>query len=291
MLAKENIVNGSSQDRRIEIIQGIAQQVALAIQNDIYKKEMVETERMEREFQLARESQKTFLPDHLPKIENWELEAYWQPARHVGGDLYDLIKLGKDSFALVIADVSDKGMSAALYMTVTRTLIRAFANNSKSPAKILEMVNNNLLPDTQNGMFVTAIIAILTPSTGKLVYSNAGHNLPLLLRAQDGEVEKLPKGGIALGVLKNIHLLEHTYNLLPGDTLLLYTDGVTEAFSSSGEVFGDERLINLFISMQNKSVKDIVITLDNTITEFRNGMAPSDDLTVLCIKQNNIITT
>lgn len=159
LLAKEHVRSRLILTRRMEIINGIAKQAALAIQNEHLKEEMVQRETTEREIQLARQIQQTFLPDKLPEFKHWQLAARWQTALQVGGDFYDVIELDEERLGLVIADVADKGMPAALYMTVTRTLIQALAGSSASPAALLEQVNNILFSDKENGMFVTAFYA------------------------------------------------------------------------------------------------------------------------------------
>ncbi len=272
-------------ERRLELVNGVAQQVALALQNERLKEEMVRASRLEREIQLARQIQQTFLPDHLPVVPHWEMDIRWETARQVGGDFYDIFKLGKGRLGMVIADVSDKGLPAALYMTVTRTLIRAYMHTNESPARVLEKVNNLLLSDAQNSMFVTAVYAILSLESGQLTYTNAGHNRPLLLRNATGSVEQLPKGGMALGVMEDSQYQDHILSIEPCDTLLLYTDGLTEAFSSDGETFGEERLNSTLATAACGSVKDLLEKLDQILYSFRKGNQPSDDLTVVALRR------
>jgi GAF domain-containing protein len=285
LVTQETGVPTALQERRLELINGVAQQVALAIQNERLKQEMVRSERLEREIQLARQIQQTFLPSHLPNLPHWELDVRWETARQVGGDFYDIFKLGKGRLGLVIADVSDKGLPAALYMTVTRTLIRAYMHGTESPARVLERVNALLLSESQNGMFVTAVYAILSLETGQLLYANAGHNRPLILHSETGQVEALPKGGIALGVMDNVHYQDHSLAIAPCDTLLFYTDGLTEAFSINGEIFGEERILATLAAASCSSVKELLEDTDRAISEFRQGAAPSDDLTLLALRR------
>src|SRR5690606_5732257 len=176
--------------RRIEIINGIAQQAALAIQNDLFQQEMVVRERLETEVQLARQIQQTFIPDVLPVHPKWQIAARWRTARQVGGDFYDVIELPNDKLGIFIADVADKGMPAALFMALTRTLVRAAVAETSSPAEALRRVNDLLLPDTQQGMFITAVYGELNFDTGTFTYVNAGHNPPFWLKT-DGSMEKL----------------------------------------------------------------------------------------------------
>ncbi|MCE5209701.1 MAG: GAF domain-containing protein [Chloroflexi bacterium] len=287
LLAKETMNSLTFQEKRMEIITGIGQQVALAIQNDRYTRNLVETQRMEQEMELARQSQRTFLPGELPRLFRWDLAARWTPARQVGGDFYDIIQLNKDHIGLVIADVADKGMAAALYMTVTRTLIRAYAESETSPALVLEKVNNLLLPDSQDSMFVTAVYAILNKRANKIVYANAGHNLPVLFRRDENRIISLEKGGMSLGVMENIQLTDSEITIFPGDILLMYTDGVTEAFNSAGEGFGIERLEKFILDQQEMPAEDLLKQLENTLKDFSAGVPASDDVTLVCLKRQS----
>jgi sigma-B regulation protein RsbU (phosphoserine phosphatase) len=285
MLAREAGLLPTLQERRLEIINGISQQTALAIQNELFKKQTLERERLEREFQLARSIQTNFLPDSLPRWPGWEIAARWETAHEVGGDFYDIFNLGRDRVGLAIADVSDKGMPAALYMTVARTLIRAYARGARSPAAVLENVNRPLVNDAPNSMFVTAAFAMLWPESGALVYASAGHNRPLIVRACSGEVEQLPLGGMAMGVYANVKLQDHRLALNPTDILLFYTDGVTESFSPDGEAFGEERLKALLAQNCGKPLPELLDTLERGIGDWRGGAPPSDDTTMLVIRR------
>jgi len=213
--------------RRLEIITGIAQQAALAIQNDLLQKAMVVRERLETEVQLARQIQKTFLPEQLPQFTNWELDARWKTARQVGGDFYDVFDLPNNCLGLFIADVADKGVPAALFMVLTRTLVRAAVFENYSPAEAMKRVNDLLIPDTRQGMFVTAVYGVLDREQNELTYVNAGHNPPLWVK-QNGEVQKLTRTAIALGVVTGEPVNQCTIQFGSGDNLLLYTDGLTD---------------------------------------------------------------
>jgi serine phosphatase RsbU (regulator of sigma subunit) len=293
MLAEEAEAVGEpisphARERRLEIITGISQQAALAIQNDLLRHEVVERERLERELQLAREIQKTFLPRRLPGLPGWDVDVRWRPARQVGGDFYDIFTLPNKQIGLVIADVADKGMPAALFMTLIRTLIRAAVHEQKSPAAVLEHVNKLLAPDSQRGMFVTVVYAVLSAHTGRLAYANAGHNLPLLLRAETCEIEQLLGGGMALGIMNKVSLTEHQLMLEPGDCLIFYTDGVTEAFSPSGEMYGEPRLHETIRSVPTVSARTMLNAIEDSVNAFIDTEPPSDDLTLLAIQRSGI---
>lgn len=284
MLIEENENGQRFRSRRIEIIQGIAQQAALAIQNDLLQQEMVVRERLETEVQLARQIQQTFIPSILPSHPNWQIASRWRTARQVGGDFYDLIELPNNKLGVFIADVADKGMPAALFMAVTRTLVHAAVLETKSPAEALKRVNDLLLPDTQQGMFVTAVYGELDVETGLFTYVNAGHNPPYWVRA-NGEVEKLSRTAIALGVMENHTVNQKTISVGTGDTLFLYTDGLTEAFSPSGDLFGEGRLLSVLQSLKSNTTDETLLAIEECLNEFIESIPLGDDLTMLAIRR------
>jgi serine phosphatase RsbU (regulator of sigma subunit) len=274
---------GRARERRIELITGIADQAALAVQNYWLHQEMTERSRLERELQLAREIQQAFIPQELPELPGWDLAGTWRAARQVAGDFYDLFELPGRRLGLVIADVADKGMPAALFMVLTRTLIRAAALENLSPAEALARVNNLLVPDARGGMFVTAFYAVLSLEAGVLTYANAGHNLPLVLRSEGGAVEELERGGMALGVVEGIDLTDRTLRLEPDDCLILYTDGVTEALSEEGLMFGKERLLGVLRTHQGRSAEEMMEGIVESVVSFVGDTPPSDDLTLVVL--------
>lgn len=287
LIEEENAYGGAPpaniRAKRLEIITGITQQAALAVQNDLLQREVVERGRLEREMQLAREIQQTFLPDHLPSLPGWDLAIRWQPARQVGGDFYDILEFADGRLGLVIADVADKGMPAALFMTLIRTLIRAAAQSEQSPAQILRQVNELLVPDAKHGMFVTVVYAVLYPHANRLVYANAGHNPPLLYRNGSQKLEELKNTGMALGVLENIDLVERDLGIESGDAVIFYTDGVTEACSSTEEFYGFERLKNEILSLHQPTADELAQLIDNSVKQFIKGNVPFDDLTIVAL--------
>jgi serine phosphatase RsbU (regulator of sigma subunit) len=285
LLTREPNATAVFWDRRMEIITGMAQQTSMAIQNDMLKHEMMRSERMEREIQLARQIQETFLPDFLPALQGWELDVRWETARQVGGDFYDVFDLGNNRIGLVIADVSDKGLPAALYMTVTRTLIRSKIQEYDSPARVLCEVSKQLFSESPESMFITAIYAILDQATGELSYANAGHNLPLIFRQASQTVEQLPKGGTALGVIPELQLHNHTVAILPGDTLVFFTDGACDTLGPDGEDFGEPRLRAVLEKNSGCSAPDLLEALDFALEEFRQDMPPFDDVTLIAVRR------
>jgi sigma-B regulation protein RsbU (phosphoserine phosphatase) len=270
--------------RRLEIITGIAQEAALAIQNDLLQKEMVVRERLETEVQLARQIQQTFLPESLPQFENWELAARWKTARQVGGDFYDVFDLPDGRLGLFIADVADKGVPAALFMALTRTLVRAAVTESVSPAEAMKRVNDLLIPDTRQGMFVTAVYAVLDMEANELTYVNAGHNPPLWIK-QDGTIERLTRTAIALGVVTGEPVEQRTIKLESCDNLFLYTDGLTESFDAGGEFYGEGRLLEAIRSTPCSTASDLLDAVEKSLLNFVQDMPAADDLTMLVLRR------
>ena len=284
MIAQDNSFT-TNRERRFELLWGIAQQASLAIQNDHLNKEMLDRQRIEREFQLAREIQQTFLPSQVPPIPGWAMDVHWETARQVGGDFYDYFLLPDGRLALIIADVSDKGLAASLYMTVTRTLLRAAALEYSSPAETLERVNDLMLLNSQDGLFVTTFYGALSLPDGVLTYSIAGHNPPIVIQKETRKVAMLPTGGIALGALPNIRLEQKQVILNPGDCLILYTDGVTEAFNDQDQMYGDDRLKRVLKSTVGGLAEDVITTIVSDLDLFRAGAALSDDTTILAMSR------
>lgn len=285
LLAREHTTSLRVRERRLEIIHGIARQTSLAIQNEVLRREMVQNERMEQEIRLARQIQETFLPSNLPSPEGWEIDVRWETARTVGGDFYDCFMLDEHRIGLVVADVSDKGLPAALYMTVTRTLIRSHQSEREDPAKVLKEVNALLFSESPESMFITAVYAILDTRSGQVIYANAGHNRPLVYRQASQTVEETAKGGMALGVLPDLELENHTLKLEAGDAMLMFTDGAFDTLSPSGEDFGEVRLREAFRSAGNLPAIGILALVDRALTEFRQGAPLSDDITLLVVRR------
>lgn len=286
----------SLRKKRLEIIKGITQQTALAIYNDRLQIQTVERSRMERELQLARDIQRTFLPEQLPVLPGWDLAALWRTAREVGGDFYDVFELPGHRLGLVIADAADKGLPAALFMTLVRTIVRATVREFDSPGAVLQRVNEILTPDARQGMFVTIFYAVLSADDGRLIYGNAGHNPPLLLRSDTLEIERLVRTGMAVGVEMDNPIIEYQIILKPGDTLVCYTDGLTESFSPDGEIYGEERLqVTLraevdWIAESGEgpgfsTAQETLEAIDESVGIFAGDAPLQDDMTLMVVKR------
>jgi sigma-B regulation protein RsbU (phosphoserine phosphatase) len=268
----------------LELLKAIASSAAIAVENARLYQVAVEKGRLERELQMAREVQASFLPRETPQVPGWEFVARWQPARDVAGDYYDFIPLDGGQLGLVIADVSDKGMAAALFMALTRSIVRASVGRAPSPANGIAHANRLICADSTKGMFVTLFYALLNPATGEMIYINAGHNPPLLCRADQDQLTPLARTGMALGVVEDTPFEQHTLRLNPGDFILFYTDGVTDATDAHLQNFGLERLQRVILDHRHAPAADVVAALERAIGDFADSTAPGDDMAMVVIK-------
>ena len=281
----------------IALLQTFAAQAALALQRarltaDLRAKvaaleaaqaELAIKARMARELELARQVQQSFLPRTFPTLPSYVFAAHNEPAREVGGDFYDVIDLGKGRVGLVIADVSDKGMAAALYMALSRSLIRAEATREQAPVTVLGNVNRLLLELGEQGMFVTVFYAVLDTSTGQLTYARAGHDYPLLLR--DGAAKPLGGAGALLGILEDVEigLTEEKLTLRAGDRLVLYTDGLTDVLNEQGEFLGLEALTRLMLRHAGLAAEEMCLAVAHDLEVYRGDAEQADDMTLLLV--------
>jgi sigma-B regulation protein RsbU (phosphoserine phosphatase) len=271
--------------RTTNILSGIAHQTAIAIENTHLVSELATRQRLEHELQVARDIQASFLPSCCPDVPGWELAAFWRAARQVGGDFYDFIPLQRDHYALVVADVADKGVPAALFMALTRTLTRSAAIHShRTPAEVLVRLNEMILSDARSDLFVTIFYADLSP-VGRVTFANAGHNPPMVVRAGMGEIEYLRPHGMALGVMPEVTLADQQVRLEDGDVLVLYTDGVTDALDQHGHEFGLERLEQAVVKHRQRSADGIVTAIQDAMDKFVGDEPPFDDLTLVVAKR------
>ena len=242
-------------------------------------------EEIQYDLNVAREIQQSILPKVFPAFPEsapFDIYATMNAAKAVGGDFYDFFMVDEHHLGFTIADVSDKGVPAAIFMAISRTVIRATALRQHSPATCLSESNNLLCNESVNGMFVTVFYAILNIHTGDVVYSNGGHNRPVWIR-KGGTAEMLPvTGSMALGVMPGLPYQERTIHLEPGDSLFLYTDGISEAMNPRGELFGDERLIQT-CSTTHASAKAMIGQMAQQVSAFVDGATQFDDMTMLSL--------
>ncbi len=277
----------ASGTRRANILSGIASQTAMAIVNAQLAEEAVVRQRLEQELRVARRIQESFLPERCPTLPGWQIAAFWRSARQVGGDFYDFVPLrdGSDRLGIAIADVADKGVPAALFMAMSRTLLRAVAIGGRSASEALMRTNDLILGDVRSDLFVTIFYVVLDPLTGQIGFANAGHNPPLLARAGGTAPEYLSRHGIALGVMPDITLDEQSLCLQPGDVLALYTDGVTEALNEAGEEFGVQLLEQCVVENAGGSADDIVQAIRAALRAHVGDEPPFDDVTLVVVKR------
>jgi serine phosphatase RsbU (regulator of sigma subunit) len=237
-----------------------------------------------KELEIARRLQRRLLPDQPPSIPGYDIAADNIPAREVGGDFFDFIPMTEDRWGFVIADVSGKGITAAIFMGLSRTIVRATMTRTLDISSSLQQANDLICRDSTSGMFVTLFYAVPIPEERKLRYVNAGHNPPLLLRKGSDEMVALRGKGIALGVKQNIRLEENVIDIGPGDTLVLYTDGVTEAVNEKGEAFGEERLKLAIRESRDATAREIILRIQDAVIAFAGTMHQFDDITLLVAK-------
>jgi serine phosphatase RsbU (regulator of sigma subunit) len=282
------VEHGGDLGRRLNILNGIAHQLAVAMENAALAHEITQQQRLEREMELGRDIQSSFLPHLTPSPPGWEVAALWQSARQVGGDFYDFIPLkssdGVERWGLAVADVSDKGVPAALFMALSRTLLRSAALHRTSPGATLTRLNDMILSDARTSQFVTLVYAIWEPSTGKFTFANGGHNPPLLIRA-NGALETLKVRGAVLAVFAEYYYPQQALTLEPGDVLLMYTDGLPDAINAAEVEFGMERVSEVLRAARDLPAKQIVAALDKAVRDHVGDLEPFDDLTMVVVKR------
>lgn len=243
-----------------------------------------ENERIQKELEIARGIQQSFLPESAPKIPGIDLEGFNLPAAEVGGDFYDFIPVGSTSWGLVIADVSGKGVPAALFMALSRTLIRASASRNPDPVASIRDANRFIYLDSKTSMFVTLFYAILDIRNKTLTFINAGHNPPLLLHHGSDGINLLKARGIALGVIDEVDLESVEVRLDHGDLVVLYTDGVTEATDEHDREYGVERLTSIIHKSRHLPAKEIITSIVSDIAAFAGTRPQFDDITLMILK-------
>lgn len=244
--------------------------------------EVRQRERIEQELKVAQLIQQQFLPRDLPDLPGWHVAAYYQPARAVGGDFYDFIPLPGGQVGIVVGDVTDKGVPAALVMATTHAILRAEAPRLVAPAEVLERANDLLVEEMPAHMFVTCLYAVLDPSTGRLRFANAGHNLPYLRGV--GGVTELRATGMPLGLLPGMRYEEKEVGLTGGDGMLLHSDGLAEAHGPDGEMFGFPRLAKL--SGDRPAGEELIDLLLAELARFTGpGWEQEDDITLVTLRR------
>ncbi len=242
---------------------------------------------LQNELNVASMMQQSILPNKFARSDDYKLFGTMQPARNVGGDFFDVIGLADGKVGLAIADVSGKGVPAALFMMSSRTLLKGAAMRSDGPAEALSEVNDVLNEDNDACMFVTMIYAVYDPATGELVYADGGHDPPLVVHADGSTTQLAMTEGIALGVLPEHEYLQDSYRLAPGDTVVLYTDGVTEAINAEDEQLGLQRLRRAFELSPPTGAEEAGQRVIDLVNDFAGDVPQFDDTTCLVLRRES----
>jgi len=274
-------------DDELGFLRLLANQAALVLEQARLQRAEAQQQDLEEDLAVARRIQLSLLPDGCPQIAGWEFAAAYQAARIVGGDLYDFIELpgAPPRLGLLIADVSGKGAAAALFMAHCRVIIRGAALSSAGPADTLSQANEQILLRNETSHFISAFYAVLDTASGRLTYANAGHNRPLWWRAATGAVEPLGSHGLVLGLAPALAVDERQVDLAPGDTVVLYTVGITEAINAHEELFDDERLTASLAAAGGRRPQAAVDAILAAVKAFSGDTPQADDYTLVALKR------
>jgi sigma-B regulation protein RsbU (phosphoserine phosphatase) len=267
----------------LEIVTAIATQLSEAYQNIILYGEAVEKNRMEKELEITYRMQQSLLPETFPEMKGCSIAATSVPALEVGGDIYDYMRLGRERFALYVADVSGKGVPASLFMAMCRSVVRVMGGRMP-PAKVLAEANRHIHADSKSGMFVTMFYVLCDKRQRTLRYASAGHERMYLVRSGGKRVTFLKTRGIPLGVLPDARYREAVARFSEGDVLVLVTDGVLDARNVAGEAFGEERLLSVVQQTARGEPSDIVDEIRRALSDFTGEAPQFDDLTLVVVK-------
>jgi len=275
-------LNAYSEDD-LQVLMLLASQVAIIIEKVMLHEQLIEKKRLEGQLEVARQVQLELLPAKDPQLNGYDISAYNFPTEEVSGDYYDWVKIYEDQIGLVVADVSGKGVPAALLMAFLRASLRAATHIGYSPHISMVKVNYLLWESIERNQFVTAFYGILDVTNRTLAYTNAGHNPPLLLD-KDGNSQYLHRGSFPLGMFRDTRYHEYYLTMAPGDILVLYTDGVTEAQNVEGEDFGRERLAQAAITHRNLPAREMIAAIHQDVIDWTVGVGVTDDVTFFIIK-------
>jgi sigma-B regulation protein RsbU (phosphoserine phosphatase) len=275
-------LNAYSEDD-LEVLMLLSSQVAIIIEKVMLHEQLIEKKRLEGQLEVARQVQLELLPAKDPQLEGYDISAYNYPTEEVSGDYYDWVRIFDDQIGLVIADVSGKGVPAALLMAFLRASLRAATHIGYSPHISMAKVNYLLWESIERNQFITAFYGILDVTNKTLTYTNAGHNPPVLVD-KDGNYQFIEKGSLPLGMFRDTRYHEYYLTTEPGETLVLYTDGVTEANNSQGEEFGRIRLVEAVKANRHLSARELIAAVQKIVIEWTDGLGATDDVTFFVIK-------
>jgi serine phosphatase RsbU (regulator of sigma subunit) len=274
-------------DGATRFLQLLANQAAIALETARLHAEERERWRLADQLAVARRIQLTLLPIACPAVPGWEFQAVYQAAQQVGGDFYDFFALPGEPgrWGMVIADVADKGVPAALFMALSRTVIRTMAFSGRGAAAALMRANDLILNDTWSDLFLSAFYAILDTNTGELTYANAGHNRPMWWDSAAGRVREITTPGIVLGLFPAITIAQETITLAVGDQVIFYTDGLTEAMTEALDEFGEDRLAAILAAHGDSSAGQLTEEIIAAVEQFTGDAPQNDDLTMFIVRR------
>ena len=267
----------------LDVLMLLASQVAIIIDKVMLHEQLIEKQRLETQLEVARQVQLELLPPRDPQLEGFDISAYNFPTEEVSGDYYDWVRIYDDQIGIVIADVAGKGVPAALLMAFLRASLRAASHIGYAPQISMSKVNYLLWESIERNQFVTAFYGILDATNRTLAYSNAGHNPPLLIDA-DGKTRFEERGGVPLGMFRDSRYYEYYATIEPGQMLVLYTDGVTEAMNPSGEEYGGQRLVAAALRGRHLSARELIDFIHRDVIDWTGGRGAHDDVTFFIIK-------
>lgn len=281
----ESIIQEKSRDELIDEVKATNEELKESLEN--LRRTRSAKERMESELNIGRDIQMSMLPlDFPPFPERKEIDIFatLHPAREVGGDFYDFFFIDEKRFCFCVGDVSGKGVPAALFMAMTKTLIKSRAADDFSTASIITHVNDELSEDNKTSMFVTIFICILNTRTGEMTYTNGGHNPPVIKHASGSITSLNARHGPLVGALAGIAYKEETITLLPNDQIVLYTDGITEAMDKNNQLYSEKRLLALISDLTYQQVEPLVNLITSDVKAFEDGAEQADDITILAFE-------
>lgn len=267
------------------LLSAMASQAAISVENARLYEQEIHQQLIEQELRTAHNIQASFLPDRIPEYEGWSLAARWVPVRNVAGDFYDFFPLDDGRVAVVIADVSGKGIPASLFMALTVTMLRFAMTLNLPPGEVTRRANELIIDEQRSKMFATTFISYVDLREGWVEYASGGHNLPIVYRASTGACEYLSASGVAVGIFKGADFANERTRLDPGDILVLYTDGITEVINDDEEEFGEERIETLLASHADRPACELTEMLLQAIEDFAGSQDLFDDATLVVIKR------
>jgi serine phosphatase RsbU (regulator of sigma subunit) len=289
MIYVDNPFNNRFQEEDLKVLTTIASVASIKIEHERLLEERLEKRRMEEELKVASEIQMRLQPFAPPRLDGWDMTGVSFPCREIGGDYYDFIHRKRDNrLVIAVGDVSGKGTGAALLMSSLHAAVRAQSQSRATVSEVMAEINEYIFENSPPNKFLTLFYGLLDPETGTLVYSNGGHNPPMLVRST-GEVERLDKGGLPIGMMQGMAYQETTVAFEPGDVLVIYSDGITESINEREEEFEEERLIEVVTSNAGRSAAGIRDRIDEALSRFVGTTPPVDDMTLMIIKRTDSV--